>query len=418
MSEDLIDRTPDLPDTPRQHGPMEFSEPAADLDAVRRYRLARLREEMKRHDYAGLLLFDQINTRYATDATNMQIWCSHYESRCVFLAAEGPCVLFDYADLPHLAEGLPTVDEYRPIPSFYFFTAGPDSERRAERFGDEIADLVRAHSGGNRRLAVDRLSHIGSDALRSRGLTLHNGQAVAERARSVKSPEELALMKHAIGVCEAAIGDMHAALQPGITENALWAKLHETNIRLGGEWIETRLLSSGPRTNPWFRECSMRRIEDGDLVCFDTDLIGPYGYCADISRAWRCGDGRPSDEQRRLYAAAYEQIRHNTGLLAPGVSFRELSENSWWIPDAYLDARYSSMMHGVGLADEYPSIKYRPDFEAKGYDGILEPNMTLCVESFIAAPDSREGVKLEEQVLITQTGCQVLSSYPLQDDWL
>jgi Xaa-Pro aminopeptidase len=162
----------------------------------------------------------------------------------------------------------------------------------------------------------------------------------------------------------------------------------------------------------------MRRIEGGDLVCFDTDLIGPYGYCADISRAWLCGDGRPSEEQRRLYAAAHEQVHHNMALLEPGVSFRELSEKSWPIPDEYLATRYSSMMHGVGLADEYPSIKYWPDFDQNGYDGILEPNMTLCVESFIATKDSREGVKLEEQVLITETGCQKLSSYPLQDDWL
>lgn len=409
---------PSSPGETRQHGAMEFSEPVADLDKLRRYRLGRLREELKRHDYGGLLLFDQINTRYATDATNMQIWCSHYETRCVFVATDGPCVLFDYSNLPHLAEGLPTVDEYRVMPSFYYFAAGPDHERWVKRFGDEIADLMRTHGGGNRRLAVDRLSHMGSDALRSHGLELRNGEEVTEQARAVKSPEELTLIRHAISVCETAMGDMRAALEPGITENALWAKLHETNIRLGGEWIETRLLSSGPRTNPWFRECSMRRIEDGDLVCFDTDLIGPYGYCADISRAWRCGDGRPGDEQRRLYRSAYEQIQYNMALLGPGMSFRELSEKSWTIPDEYLDARYSSMMHGVGLADEYPSIKYRPDFDAKGYDGILEPNMTLCVESFIATPRSREGVKLEEQVLITETGCEKLSYYPLQEDWL
>ena len=68
-------------------------------------------------------------------------------------------------------------------------------------------------------------------------------------------------MRASLAACEAGCRAMQEALQPGITENALWAKLHATNISLGGEWIETRLLSSGPRTNPWFRECSMRKIE-------------------------------------------------------------------------------------------------------------------------------------------------------------
>ncbi len=210
---------------------------------------------------------------------------------------------------------------------------------------------------------------------------------------------------------------MHAALEPGITENALWAKLHETNIRLGGEWIETRLLSSGPRTNPWFRECSMRAIEAGDLVSFDTDLIGPYGYCADISRAWICG-GKPSGEQRRLYATAHEQIQHNIGILKPGMSLREVSEAAWPIPEEFLSHRYGTLIHGVGLADEYPSIKHRTDFAAKGYDGPIVSGMTLCVESFIGAEGGNEGVKLEEQVLITKDGADRLSSYPMEEDWL
>ena len=73
----------------------------------------------------------------------------------------------------------------------------------------------------------------------------------------------------------------------------------------GGRWpleaetIETRLLSSGPRTNPWMQECGHRTIEAGDLVAFDTDMIGPHGYCADISRTYLCGPGAPTAEQRR-----------------------------------------------------------------------------------------------------------------------
>jgi Xaa-Pro dipeptidase len=401
----------------RQHGALEFAEAPRDLDEVRRYRLARLRAEMARAEVAGLLLFDQINTRYATDATNMQIWSSHFETRCVFVALEGPVVLFDYANLPHLAEGLATVDEYRVMPSFYYFAAGPNAEARARRFADQIADLMRRHGGGNRRLAVDRLSLLGCDALRAHGLELLEGQAIAEQARAIKSPGELELMRAAIAVCEEGCRAMREALEPGITENELWAKLHETNIRLGGEWIETRLLSSGPRTNPWFRECSMRPIERGDLVSFDTDLIGPYGYCADISRAWVCGAG-PNDEQRRLYAAAFAQIERNIGVLKPGLSFREVSEACWPIPEEFLSLRYPSLIHGVGLADEYPSIKHAVDFPEKGYDGLIEPGMTLCVESMIAVEGGREGVKLEEQVLITETGCERLSGYPFETDWL
>jgi len=411
---------PDSPSTPghaRQHGAMEFSHAPVDLDAVRAWRLARLRAQMRLQDVAGLLLFDPINTRYAVDATNMQVWAMHYETRCVFVALEGPVVLFDYDNHPHLAEGLPLIDEYRIMPVYYFFAVGPRGEDCARRFGESIGELMRRHGGGNRRLAVDRLSQPGTDALRAQGLTLLDAGPITETARAIKSPGEVALMRAALAVAEAGCQAMQDALVPGITENALWAKLHETNIRLGGEWIETRLLSSGPRTNPWFRECSMRAIEAGDMVSFDTDLIGPYGYCADISRSWVCGD-RPTPEQRTLYATALEQLEHNIGILRPGMGFREVAEQGWPIPERYLSRRYSCLLHGVGLADEYPSIPFRPDYPAFGYDGVIEPGMTLCVESFIGVEGGREGVKLEEQVLVTTTGIERLSRYPFEADLL
>lgn len=394
---------------------MEYSNPPVDLDTVRRYRLERVRQQLRKHDLAGVLLFDQLNTRYVTDATNMQIWCSHYEARCVFVATEGPVILWDFGYLPHLAEDLPTIDEYRVITPFYFFSSGSRCEDNSHRFAREIDDLVTTCGGGNRRIAVDRCSLLGIHALEKRGLELTEGQDVMEVARVIKSAEELELMRYAVRVCETAVSDMREAMVPGITENALWSKLHQTNIALGGEWIETRLLSSGPRTNPWMRESSMRVIEKGDMMSFDTDLIGPYGYCCDMSRSWICGETKPTSEQARLYQLAAEQIRFNTDLLKPGISFAELSRNAWPIPEEFQPNRYSVIMHGVGLADEYPSIKNSMDYDAKGYDGVIEPGMTLCVESYVGSVYGGEGVKLEEQVLITETGYEMLTSYPLEN---
>ncbi len=209
------------------------------------------------------------------------------------------------------------------------------------------------------------------------------------------------------------MGEMEAALRPGIPENALWAELHRGNIARGGEWIETRLLSSGPRTNPWFQECSSRIVEAGDLVAFDTDLIGPYGFCADLSRTWLCGDGRPSNEQRDLFRIAAAQIAENTALMRPGVSFRDLVERSVVPPPDCFPTRYGVLYHGVGLADEYPTLPHAADWTDDTPDGVLEPGMVLCVESYVGRLGGREGVKLEEQVLITATGSETLSSYPL-----
>ena len=399
----------------RQHGAMEFSQPPVDLDTVRWYRLGRVREQLRKFDVAGALLFDQLNTRYVTDATNMQLWCSHYEARCVFVATEGPVILWDFGNMPHLAQDLPTIDEYRVITPFYFFSAGPRCHDNARKFAREVSDLVNTYGGGNRRLALDRCSFLGIQSLQECGIEIIEGQDVMECARVIKSEDELALMRQSVKVTEIAVGNMRRAMTPGITENALWSKLHETNIALGGEWIETRLLSSGPRTNPWMRESSMRVIEKGDMVSFDTDLIGPYGYCCDMSRSWICGEEKPNPEQARLYQLAAEQIRFNTDLLKPGLSFAEFAQKAWPMPEEFVDGRYGVIVHGVGLADEYPSIKHAMDFDKKGYDGVFEPGMTLCVESYIGSKYGGEGVKLEEQVLITATGHEMLTSYPLEN---
>jgi Xaa-Pro dipeptidase len=383
---------------------------------VRAYRHGRIKEKLAEHDCAALLAYDPLNIRYATDCSDMQIWTMHNPSRYTFVATEGPTICFEYAQAQHVARGLDMVDEVRPCISWFYFTAGPRLEERANQWADEIASLVRQHGGGNMRLAVDKMEPLGVDLLRQRGITIIEGQEITETARMIKSPDELELMGWTIKVCEAGMWRMREHSQPGKTENEIWAELHYENIRNGGEWIETRLLAIGERTWPWFQECSSHAGKAGDMLSFDTDLIGPYGYCADLSRSWTVGLTKPSDAQKRLYAVAHEHVMHNWALIKPGMSFHEFNKKSFRIPEEFQEGRYGVALHGVGLCDEYPSVPTHVDMDRDaGYEGIFEPGMCICVESCTGSARAGETVKLEIQVLVTEDGTRRLDSFPFED---
>jgi len=383
------------------------------LEAIREYRLGRVREKLIEFDYAGIVLFDPLNVRYATSSTNMQVWITHNASRYAFIGADGHVVLFEFSHADYLSDPFPLIDEIRPVTDWYYFAAGNTSEAKAKRWADEIGELVRLHGDGNTRLAADRLNPEGAHHLTELGITIHSGEEVMELARVIKHPEEIKAMRCAIAATETAMKVMHDHLVPGVTEQELWSHLHAESIKRGGEWIETRLLSSGPRTNPWYQECSSRVIEAGDLVGFDTDLIGSYGMCADLSRTWLCGAERPTSEQQEVYDLALAQIEDGIGMVKPGVTFKELTFDGC-IPDGEIYRHYTSHFHGVGLCDEYPAIYFPEDWGSAGYDGVVEAGMVLCVESYVGRKDGGHGVKLEEQVLVTAKGHELLSSYPLE----
>ena len=279
---------------------------------------------------------------------------------------------------------------------------------------------MKQYCGDDRRLVVDKIEIAGLRALEAQDIEVIGGQQLIERARAIKDENEVNAMKCAVAATEASMLAMQEKLRSGISENELWATLHYENIRRGGEWIETRLLASGPRTNPWFQECGPRIIQKGDLLVFDTDTISTYGYCADVSRAWLCDSDRPSLKQKDLYKLAYEEIQYNLQLIKPGIGFQELSEKSFRVPEKYEKLRYGVIAHGIGLCDEYPAILPPSSYTGPilEYDGVLEAGMTLCIESYIGAVGELEGIKLEEQILVTESGYEIISSYPFEDKFL
>ncbi|MEM7081158.1 MAG: dimethylsulfonioproprionate lyase DddP [Pseudomonadota bacterium] len=385
------------------------------LERMREHRLARVVAQLQQRDYAGVLLFDPLNIRYACDSTNMQVWTLHNYSRAVFVSASGKVILWDYHRCEHVSAHLHRIDEIRHGAGFFYFETGDQTDQYAQDFAKQIDGVLREHGGDNRRLAIDKMEVAGIQSLQKLGVDIKSGQQVMEHARVVKGPEDIKAMRCAIYSCEQAMAEMHSAMTPGMTEVELWSHLHAGNIRRGGEWIETRIFSSGPRTNPWMQECGPRIIQNGDIVSFDTDMVGPYGMCADISRSWICGDKKPTDEMRRVYQMSREHVETNMRLLAPGVPFKELTFGGHMLPDEFVAQRYGVKMHGIGLCDEFPAIYYPEDYIDNAFDYELEAGMTLCVEVYAGEVGSSVGIKIEQQVLVTETGYECLSQFPYDE---
>lgn len=378
-------------------------------------RQRRLREVMRRRGIAAVLTADPINIIYGCGVRNMTIFGMMGPSRFLLLFAHGPSILFEFAGSEHLANTHATVNEVRPAPGITA-NSGPGFRIAASAFAAEIAADCR-HQLGHQMdlgvgLAVERIDFLLTDSLRLAGLTLVDATEVFLEARRIKQAEEIEVLRQAVQRVEHAVGCVEQVLKAGKTEVEVWAAFHQDLIARGGEYVSTRLLQSGPNTFPYFKEASERAICDGDLLCIDTDAIGYGGYAVDFSRTFLCGGQRPTSAQRKLYSRAHDQLQHNAALLMPGRSFEEFAKHAWVVPEEHRPYGYYCLLHGLGLCGEHPYVPIHRQGEPYPMPGIFEAGMVVCIESYIGESVTAQGVKLEDQFLITSDGAECLTTYP------
>ena len=381
-----------------------------DFDKLRSYRLDRVRNELKKNNIEACILFDPVNVRYALATVNMSVYNMHNLTRYCFIPVDGPTILYEYFNCEILSKGLDLIDEIRPAITWDYFSNGDQSELQLKKWVNEVNDLSNTYFK-SKKIAIDVINGPAVNELNKKGIKVLEAKKILEQARVIISSEEIKCMRAALDVADIGIIKMRDYLKSGITEDELWSILHKTNIENGGEWIECRILSSGSRTNPWMQESSNKIIQDGEIVSFDTDMVGPYGYCADISIAFVCVN-KFNGNQKKLYQTAVEQIDYNSRLIKAGVTFKEFTEKAWILPSKYYGNRYSVMLHGIGLCDEWPAIRYPTDGGERG--GTFQKNMTITLESYIGEVGGNEGVKLEQQYLVGENGLELMSHHPLE----
>ena len=390
--------------------PLVSIEPG-DLPRLRHDRLLKLQKAMRERDIGALVLTNPVNVRYATGVSVMDLWSAVNLARYAVVPVDGEPILFEYGKSLFIAQEI--LPSARAAKAWQFRFSQHQVDRIAADWAREIKDLLVAKGVASGKIGYDILDFYGHRALEAVGLMLTDADGPVTAAKLIKTPDEIEFLRRSCAVAEAALGDLEAAIRPGVTENELFGVFWHKMLALGGEHCSTRLLTAGQKTNPWFYECGDNIVKAGDLVCIDTDMTGPEGYLCDISRTFLCGD-KSDAEQREAYRVAYDFIHGTMELCRPGVEFQQLIERAPVVPEAYRPQGYSCMLHGSGYDDEPPFLPYAYQNGAIVPRGRIEENMVLSVEFYAGRVGGRSGVKLEEQFLVTASGPELLSKYPFE----
>ena len=377
-----------------------------DVERLRLERLARLQAAMRTHHLEVLLLSNEPNVRYATGATAMPVYAMSTFVRCAVVPQEGNPILFEHPNSMHRSAA--RAPDVRPMHAWEF-TDDPRAE--AEGWADLVVDTIRERGASTAAVGVDRLGAPAFLALADRGLAIRDAAPATQEARRVKTSQELALLDRNGALVMEMLAAFDAAVRPGIRERDLLAVLFDAMIRGGGEYLATNTVCSGPNTNPWRAEATDRALETGDIVFVDTDTVGIEGMFSCVSRTFPVGERATSADQRDAYRAAHEWLLGMEELVRPGLTCGELATLAPPIPDRYLDQRYECMVHGIGLEEENPSVCHPSDPQPNA-ETVIERDMALVIEIYAGAAGARDGVKLGDQVVVSDAGCRVLAPFP------
>lgn len=389
-------------------------EARVDLTELRRKRIEKAQQERKKAGLDALLVWKDENQRYLTDLRPQLI---HGKSTCLngALLVEGkaPIMFCSGGERDRVDRTMPWVEEVHTIPII---------EERALVDGlvkDILGPVLHDHGLAEAKLGLDEANMVFHNSLRENfpKLSVQDGDTPMQMARMIKLPEEIILLEEACAIADAVTATAAETVADGVRECEVAAEAMRTLYRLGGEYshVTTPFVASGEHMAPPHRICSDKLIRHGDIVFIDIGACW-NGYFGDIARAVICG--KPSPEQQNIYTAVYEGLKAGIAEMRPGRTNKDAADALIAKADEYgMGSKFLSLFiaHGVGIgANEPPyigeTLPGAPTYEFK-------PGMVFAVEPLVWVEGIRGGggVRLEEQVLVTEDGPHVMSRAPFDD---
>src|SRR4051812_19624458 len=386
-----------------------------DFARLRQDRLARAKAALGASDLGGLLLFDPNNIRYVT-STHIGEWARDKNARFALLPRGADPILWDFGSAARhhqrFAPWLPPEN----------FRAGVAPMRGAmpvetgipDRLGEQIAHELREHGLAGEPLGVDMADMLTLEALRRAGVEVMDGSQVVLEARKIKTPEEIALLDQSAGLVDAVYEEIYRMLRPGIYEHEIVGRAHQLLFEMGSEHVEAVNAVSGDRCNPHPHVFSDRLLRPGDQAFFD--IIHSFmGYRTCYYRTFNVGG--VSHAQLDAYKQCREWLDAAIALVGPGMQTDKIAEvwptaQELGFPDE--ETCFGLQFgHGIGVGlYESPMISRVHSLE---HPVELEEGMVFALETYCAATDGRSAARIEEEVVVTATGCEIITRFPAEE---
>ena len=386
-----------------------------DFPRLRQQRLDRAKAALEASDLGAVLMFDPNNIRYVT-STHIGEWARDKNARFALLPRGGDPILWDFGSAARhhqlFAPWLPPEN----------FRAGVAPMRGAmpvetgipDRLGKRIADELREFGLFDEPLGVDMADLVTIEALQRAGVSVTDGSQVLLEARKIKTPQEIALLDQSAGLVDAVYEEIYRMLRPGVYEHQIVARAHQLLFEMGSEHVEAINAVSGiaaTRIHTCSRIGSCDRVDQAFF-----DIIHSFmGYRTCYYRTFNVGGVSPP--QLDAYKQCREWLDAAIALVRPGMTTDKIAEvwptaQELGFPDE--ETCFGLQFgHGIGVGlYESPMISRVHSLD---HPVELEEGMVFALETYCAATDGRSAARIEEEVVVTTTGCEVLTRFPAEE---